>query len=425
MQSCQRLSKRGVIVFLLICFVAFDLFSLLRMHPVNASLPINEMHTHGDLDRRVTRLMNLATDLAAADFWETRGHFIFHGRNPGLFMFIVEAYVRLGFQSPVPLQICMVLLFNIGLIALFFWVRQLWHNDIVAIVAVVFLITSPYLLYHGTSLHSDPYDFCFFNLTILGYLRYLRTARRAWLLAAAAAYFILCSSYWMFYVSTFLMLIGLHLHERKPVRAKSLLVMAAAPAVAATLTLLNVIWMYNGFEAGIHRLLDILVARSIDERIEGSTWHPQKRFVRDLSLSSYLRVTNARVSAFFYVGVAQYLVLLGAALAMARRGTRSGYRIFLLMVPAAVSWNIAMFQHTVIHKFAGIYGFFAWAVITGIFVAELVDFAWRRLSAWRRPALVAVVLLPPLYSYWWPSFITNYFDNLTLYVKNLSPEETE
>lgn len=415
------MSRNGTILVLVAIFVAFDLFALLRAQPVNNMLEINQDHLHGDVDRRVGRLMSLAQGLAKQPFTEVREHFLFHGRNPGLFMFVVESWVRMGGESPVPLQVFAILLYNIGLFALFSWVRELWRNDVAAIAATAFLAFSPYLLYHSTSIHSDPYDFCFFNLTILCYLRFLRSNGRAWLVAATASYFILCLSYWMFYVSTFVLLLGLHVHENRPLCARSLALMVMPPAAALVLTVLQVIWLYEGFDAGVHRLLDILVARSVDKRIEGSTWFPEKRWVGDEEWGNFFTVVSMRVSQFFFVGIKSYLFLLGAALVLARRGTRRAYRIFLFAIPAAMSWNVMMFQHTVIHKFAGIYGFFGWALVVAAFIAEV----WDRARLWfpeRRAAAAAVVfaaLSPLLAVYWLPQVKVAYWDNIVLYASNV------
>jgi hypothetical protein len=56
---------------------------------------------------------------------------------------------------------------------------------------------------------------------------------------------------------------------------------------------------------------------------------------------------------------------------MAGRDAWNRLGFMLLVLLAAASWFIVMIQHTVIHAFAGMYGWFGWVLIVAVFVREL------------------------------------------------------
>jgi hypothetical protein len=66
---------------------------------------------------------------------------------------------------------------------------------------------------------------------------------------------------------------------------------------------------------------------------------------------------------------------------------------FLLgVVFAGVSWHLVMIQHTVIHKFAGMYGWFMWVLIVALFVNELA----RAITPARLRSVVPALAVPAL-----------------------------
>jgi len=91
------------------------------------------------------------------------------------------------------------------------------------------------------------------------------------------AYFFLCQSYWLHYMSAGLLLIALQWRERR-FSLRDTVILGLVPVVATLATLLQVVCALGGVEAAGFRTKDIAAARTLDMRIENSQGSREKKF---------------------------------------------------------------------------------------------------------------------------------------------------
>lgn len=175
-QELRRLSLKTR-AYLIAVFVLFNVFAVVRALPVNSQLSENREADRGTYNRNVYRVFRLANDQAARPFFEVRNHAIFFDRNPGLFMFVAELFVRAGATTPFPNQLLAILLWNCGLLLLFLWLLRLFDNEPAAAAGLGLVVVTPFVLFYSSSIHHEPWCFCFFNLTFYCFVRYLREGK--------------------------------------------------------------------------------------------------------------------------------------------------------------------------------------------------------------------------------------------------------
>jgi hypothetical protein len=385
-----------------VLLVVFDLFAVLRALPQNSALEENRLAERGTYHRNVYRVFRLAQRQAAPPFFDVKNHALYFDRNPGLFMFVAELFVRAGASTPLPNQLLSIALWNGGFVMLYLWLLALFRNERAAAAAVAFLAFTPFALFYSSSIHHEPWCFFFFNLTFYCYVSYLRANEGRMLASAWVAYFLLCQSYWFYYMSAGLLLIALQWHERK-LSLRDTLLLALAPVGAALTTFLQVVYALGGFEAALFRMLDIAAARTLDVRIEGSQWYPHKQFLQPHHLRSYPQIVRERIETLSGMPLLAFVTMLAASCIVA--GRRLGFMLPVLL--AGLSWSLVMIQHTVIHRFAGMYSWFAWTLIVAVFVHELEGFVRPQ---WRGPIVLALALLLVA-----PSVATDYAPYLRRY----------
>lgn len=358
--------SRNSRVLLCVLLVLFNAFALLRALPVNSRLDENRLAERGTYHRNVSRVFRLAQRQAELPFGEVRNHALYFDRNPGLFLFAAELFVRAGATTPLPNQLLAIALWNVGLWLLYLWLRALFRSELPAAAGVTYLVFTPFALFYSSSIHHEPWCFAFFNLTVYCYLSHLRTGTRRSLFATALGYFLLCQNYWFYYMSAGLFLVALQLHERKWSARESLL-LALVPLTATLTTFLQVTYARGGFDAALFRMHDIAAARTLDLRIEHSEWYPDKRFLQAYHLRHYPQIVLDRIELLSGTAPLVWLLLLALTGMLARQLLP----LLALTLLAALSWNLVMLQHTVIHRFAGMYGWFAWSTIVAAFVHAL------------------------------------------------------
>jgi hypothetical protein len=359
-------------VFLCVLFALYNLFAVLRVLPVNSSLSENRAAERGTYHRNVYRVFRLAQRQAARPFFEVRNHAIFFDRNPGMFMFAAELFARAGATTPLPNQLLSIALWNAGLVLLFLWLHALFRSELVAAVATAHLAFTPFALFYSSSIHHEPWCFIFFNLTLYCYVHHLRDGSGRSLLATCLAYFCLCQSYWFYYMSAGLLLVALQWREGKLSRRDTLL-LALVPVIATLTTFLQVAYALGSFDAAQFRMRDIAAARTLDMRIAGSQWYPDKHFLHAGYWRSYPSVVRDRIEDISDTSLFAYVSMLFASVVLAGRAAWSRLRFMLLVLLAGLSWSMVMVQHTVIHRFAGMYSWFAWTLIIAVFVHELMQ----------------------------------------------------
>ena len=204
---------------------------------------------------------------------------IYDIQNPGLFLLVAELFVRGGATTPLPLEILSIVLFNIGALCFFFWVYLLFSDLLVAAFATAFLALSQFFLFFPGVTHTMPFEFVFFNATLLLFVLYLKRNAPAYLACALVAMFLTCMNYWFYYMSSWIIMIGLWWQYRGRPRIRDIAMISAPPVAAATVTIVTVMLLMGGMKSGGFRLLDILVARMFDARVPGGTWYPDQRFM--------------------------------------------------------------------------------------------------------------------------------------------------
>ncbi len=409
---------------LLAAVLIFNIFAIARAFPVNTNLKENELHTRGDYDRRVDRVFRVAGERAGQPFLQIKNHAIYFDRNPGLFVFVTELFVRFGATSPLYNQILSIVLFNIGLLFCFLWVQYLLDKQS-ATIALLFLVTTPYLLFHSSSIHQCPYSFLFFNLTLYLFTRYLQSDRNnKWLIAVCVSYFFVCMNYWMFHISTFLMLVALQYNkydlnpqtESGKTSFRTMAVLTIPPIVAVVATVAQVVYARGGFYEGVHHLADIAVARTGDWRISNSRWYPNRVFIEEGAMLKYPSVVMTRIKSAMGFDARLFIAMLATAVALAGKDAWPRYRWLLFAIIAGLSWNLVMVQHTFIHKFAGNFGYFLWMLIVAIFYREI-----HRVSIKIAGATVAKIILVSLLSvFLYFAFNHAYYPRVIEYYRNIS-----
>jgi hypothetical protein len=397
--------------FLVAFFVLYNAFALARIAPRNWTLPENRSHLLGDVDYNVVKVFDQARERAAQPFFAVRDHGLYYDRNPALFMIVAELFIRAGVRSPEPIMAFMLLLWNVGLWFCFFWQRELFDSELFASAGLAFLLTTPFLLFNSTSIQAEPYAFCFMQLAFYCFARYLKHGhQRNWLIGTCLAYFIVCQGYWMYYTGTFLMLQAMQLQQgRFSWRLAALL--AIPPVLGFITTFVQVVYALGGVHAAVFRLTDILAARTGDWRVQGSEWRPHAHYIREGTAAHYPEIIATRVGEIFGYPFVMYVAMLAGTFALAGRDAWARYRWLLLAIFAGLSWNMVMVQHTVIHKFAAMYGYFAWMLIVASFCYEI----HRALSPARArvafTALAAPVCALALQQQYVP-YLTRYMQNI-------------
>ncbi|MFI5308729.1 MAG: hypothetical protein ACHQ53_15335 [Polyangiales bacterium] len=401
--------------FLALFFVLYNAFALARVSPLNWTLSENKSHLLGDVDYNVGRVFAQTRERAAQPFFAVRNHGLYYDRNPALFMLVSELFIRAGAQSPQPVMALMLLLWNVGLWLCFFWQRELFDSELFAGVGLTFLLTTPFLLFNSTSIQADPYGFCFMQLAFFCFARYLKHGLpRAWLICTCASYFMVCQGYWMYYAGTFLMLQAMQLQQgRFSLRLAALL--ALPPVLAFVTTFLQVVYALGGVHAAIFRLTDILAARTGDWRVRGSQWNPHWHYLHAGIAARYPGILGVRISDIFGYPVVMYALMIAGTLALAGREGWARYRWLPLAILGGVSWNLVMVQHTVIHKFAAMYGYFAWMLIVASFFFEI-----HRAFRPERGKVAFIALAAPLCVLGLQQYYVPY---LTRYARNIAAGE--
>lgn len=406
-----RGASRKARAFLIVVGVLFNLFAVVRALPVNSGLEENRDADRGTYNRNVYRIWGLATAQASRPFSEVRDHAIFFERNPGLFMFASELFARAGAKTPLPNQLFAIVLWDVGLLLLFLWLLRLFESELVAAAGLGFLVLTPFVLFYSSSIHHEPWCFIFFNLTFYCYVRYLKEGKpRRLLIATCIAYFLLCQNYWFYYMSAGLMIVALQVRERD-FSLRDTLVLAAVPLIATITTFLQVWYALDGFDAAIFRMKDIAAARSFDVKIENSEWYPPNRkFVKDYHWKRYPSIVAYRIDTISGTSVRTFCALMFASVLLAGREAWARLRWMSIVILAGVCWHIVMVQHTVVHRFAAMYGWFAWVLIVAVFVDEL-----RRVIVPDRKTLaVAAIAIPLAYI----GLSREYVPFLSAYIKN-------
>ncbi|MET0675067.1 MAG: hypothetical protein ABW175_04655 [Bradyrhizobium sp.] len=328
---------------------------------------------------------------------------IYDIQNPGLFLLVAELFVRAGATTPVPLEILSIVLFNIGALCFFFWVYLLFTDLLVAAFATAFLALSQFFLFFPGITHTMPFEFVFFNATLLLFMLYLKRNATVWLGAALLAMFLTCMNYWFYYMSTWIIMMGLWWQYRGRPGIRVIAMISAPPVAAASATMAMVMLLSGGIERGGLRLLQILVARTFDARVPGGTWYPDQRFMAASDWLRYPSLVEYRLEWAYNFNFRWFAAAAACALFVLWFRKRNSVVSALILLAGGSSWYYVMFQHTHIHHFTGQYSFMAICPIAGLIAGEMIVSAIaivrllrRRLASGHR--VVALPLQLPIRS---------------------------
>ena len=305
---------------------------------------------------------------------------IYDIQNPGFFLLIAELYTRAGATTPLALEINSMVLFNLAAVCFFFWVYFLFSDLTVAAVGTIALTLSKFFLFFPGTTHTFPFDFFFFNLTMLLYLLFLRSDRKVYLYAGLVAMFMTCMNYWFYYTSSWIIVVGLWWQYKGRPGLKELALLSAPP-IAAGLFTAGMVMALFGFTKGFLRLADIFVARTFDARIAGANWYPDRRFMGPLDWLAYPRTVAERIEWSFSFELFWFALAAVCALFFLSLHNRKSFVSALILLLGGSSWYYTMFQHTHIHDFTGQYSFMAICPLFGLIASEaffLVRRALRR-----------------------------------------------
>jgi hypothetical protein len=347
----------------------------LRLHPEVAS--VGWIADQPDYDSHVVNVYNRATERAKGG----RDSFfpIYDGQDPGLFMVVAELYARAGATTPFPLQITSIVLFNLAVILFFSWVYLLFNDLMAATFATVFLVLSRFFLFFPGVTHTFPYEFFFFNTTMLLFVLFLKNNRTSYLLWALAAMFVTCMNYWFYYMSSWIIMVGLWWQYRGRPRIRDVAMISAPPIAAASLTVALVMAMSGGLSKGFDRLADLFVARTFDARIPGGTWYPDQRFMFASDWANYPQTVITRLQWAYSFDFYWFAAAAGCTFLLLWFRNRKSFVSALILLLGGFSWYYVMFQHTHIHHFVGQYSFMAICPIFGLFVSETISLIWTTL----------------------------------------------
>jgi len=193
----------------------------------------------------------------------------------------------------------------------------------------------------------------------------------------------------MYYMSTYLMLLALAFQKMKlTVRRAALL---ATPAlVAFVLVTAQVMHARGGIREGGYYLLSLGTARTVDYRLPGKKFFKKQRYVEEEHIRTYPKIVAERIGTNMGLDFSILAVMLLGAVALAGNQARRRYRWLVFAVPAGLSWNAIMIQHTVIHPFAGMFGYFLWMLAVGAFFNEIS----RNLKPEEAKWAISIILLP-------------------------------
>ncbi|KYK46031.1 hypothetical protein A1D31_34015 [Bradyrhizobium liaoningense] len=301
---------------------------------------------------------------------------IYDVQNPGFFLLVAELYARAGAVTPLPLEISSIVLFNLGALFFFGWVYLLFSSLITAAFATAFLALSQFFLFFPGVTHTMPYEFVFFNLTLLLYLGFLRSGYRAYFFGALFAMFLTCMNYWFYYMSSWIIMVGLWWQYRGRPAIGDIAAISAPPMAALVFTAGMVMALF-GIWPGTMRLLDILVARTFDVRIPGGHWYPDQHFMDAQAWAAYPDTVMYRLQWAYSIDTFWFMAAAGCTFVLLGFRDRRALVSALILLLGGTSWYYVMFQHTHIHHFVGQYSFMAICPIFGLIVSEALGSIWR------------------------------------------------
>jgi len=390
----------------LLGFVLLTYFSLgvVRAIPENLMLKPNIKHTGGAVRASVRKIHSYSVAVGLnpnGSVWDLDEHLVFRDHNPGMFKWMGVVLYESGLESLFAMQMFPLALNTLTLLLIYALFRKLFRQPWIGLFSAAYLAFCPVFLTQATSLGSGSYAKLFQIASALLLLIYLRGEKRGALLGAAVCYFLACWNYWEWYISTALVLMGIHYAERGKVFARDVAILAWTPVAALVSFLIAMVVHLGGFANAGRSLVSAVMFRAFDRPREGEFYgkaHEAGRYLNLESFGGYLETIGDRIETWYYLPPVVFALMLAAVL-YAHDPTRTkAYRVIVFLVPAAFYWNFLMLQHGVIHFYTALHHYLLLALIFGAFVVEIPAFLKRRLGD--RPFrrwIAALLLFPVLY----------------------------
>jgi hypothetical protein len=183
-----------------------------------------------------------------------------------------------------------------------------------------------------------------------------------------------CMNYWFYYMSSWIIMVGLWWQFRGRPGFRDLATLAVPQGVAAAFTATMVMALF-GTEGGAIRIASIFVARLVDARIPGGTWYPERRFMVARDWHDYPWNVASKLQWAFSFDPYWFAAAAACAFILLWFRNRQSLVTALILLLGGFSWYYVMFQHTHIHHFVGQYSFMAICPIFGLIVSEIIYLA--------------------------------------------------
>lgn len=242
------------------------------------------------------------------------------------------------------------------------------------------------------------------------FARYLRDLKNRWFIATFIGYFLLCQSYYMFYVSTFLMFFALQFKLKRYKIARTAL-LTIPPIASLGLVFLQLAWWNDSMSDAFRQLTHMASFRAADVSFNGADFNARAQHVNSESLFDYPRLLTVRIRDMMGLSVPTFAAATIAAVVMAGRYAWRRHGWLLIASLAGLSWNLIMVQHTHIHGFSAMFGWFLWALLIGTFFDEL----YRALRPELAARVFAAVAIPTCIML----FHQPYYEELKIYFWNI------
>ena len=364
------LRKLSPIHLLIFTCLFYAIFASTMIHPVNQFVKKHGTSTYGKQGRHILRVWRMATLNAVKPFAEVKDHALFHGRNPGLFKFIAELASRAGAKSPVPLQVFLIFLVILGIISQWLWLREFFNNYAFPIAGCLLILGTHFLTFFGHTIHQHPYNYAFFNFCMLFMVRFIKTNKSKYFLYAWLSYFCLCQNYYMFWVSTFIMMTGLLYISGRKLINKYNIILGIAPVITVGMLLIQVAHMHGNLKDGLAKVEEAAKARMVDS-VKGERPHFKKK-MNQADWFKYPMTVSSRIERYFYIPGIVFAFLFFWLFKLRKKNKSTlDYRLLYFAIPAGLSWYFIMFQHTAVHIVSGRYSYFLWMLFFGYFIYEL------------------------------------------------------
>jgi hypothetical protein len=201
-------------------------------------------------------------------------------------------------------------------------------------------------------------------------------------------------NYWFYYISLWVVMVGLFWQYRGRPSVLRFALISAPPIFAATVTIITAMIVTGGIKSGGMRLLEELVARSVDARVPGSLWYPDRKFMSHADWLNYPNFLLLRLRQSYFIQTNWFALCSALSLSLLWLRNRKAFVSIAIILAASSIWYCIMFQHTRIHQFAGQYCFMGLCAMFGLIISTTVSTVYTSINQRAgRGIAISIVLL--------------------------------